>query len=402
MPTVPTPVTLRPGLTLLLAAACGLIVANLYYAQPLLGPIADDIGLSRAAAGLVVTLTQCGYGLGLLLIVPLSDRIENRRLIALALVGTAVSAAVAGLSRQPAVFLAACSAIGLSAVAAQVIVPYASYLAPESERGRVTGNIVSGLLLGIMLARPLASLLADLWGWHSVFLLSAAATLAMAGWLYAVLPPRQPPSPPPYAALLRSMWTLWRDTPVLRLRGFYQGCAFAAFSVFWSAVPLHLASTFGLSQSGIALYALVGVAGAIAAPVTGRLADRGWSDALTPAAMLLAAGAFALTLLWPAGSPGALAALVAAAVVLDMGVAASLLLGQRAIFVLGAESRGRLNGLFIATFFVGGAIGSMLGTWAYASGGWPRAALVGLALPLGSLLGWLFLRNRSRAVAAPT
>ncbi|MBQ1765101.1 MAG: MFS transporter [Aquincola sp.] len=383
-------------LSFLMAAACGLIVANLYYAQPLLGPIADSLGLSRAAAGLIVTATQCAYGAGLLLIVPLSDRVENRGLIVASLVVTAAALAVAAVAPSASLFLAACVVVGLGAVAAQVIVPFAAHLSPEAQRGRVVGNVMSGLLLGIMLARPAASLVADHFGWHAIFGLSAVATLGMALALWRLLPRRQPGGQAGYGELLRSMGRLWLATPVLRLRGFYHACGFAAFSLFWTVVPLHLAAApIGFSQTQIAWFALAGVAGAIAAPITGRLADRGFARTATPIAMLMMGAAFLIGLVHTAAVGTQVAVLLAAAIVLDMGVAASLLLGQRAIFALGAQVRGRLNGLFIAMFFVGGALGSSLGAWMYSVGGWPGACLLGLAMPVLSLVVWLVHTSRT-------
>jgi predicted MFS family arabinose efflux permease len=379
-------------LTVVMAAACGLIVANLYYAQPLLGPIAGSLGMMPGSAGLLMTATQCGYGLGLLLLVPLCDLLENRRLIVVALAGVALALVAAAWSPNAGVLLAASAGIGFFSVAAQVIVPFASHLAPEARRGRAVGNVMSGLLLGIMLARPLASLIADAWGWRAIFGLSAVATTLVAVLLRALLPPRQPVASASYPALLASMLRLFRETPLLRLRAAYHACAFAAFSLFWTAAPLYLTTAFGLSQTQIAMFALAGVAGAVAAPITGRLADRGWSAVATPVAMLLMMLGLLLSLLLPAGRPGALALLVTAAIVLDMGVSASLLLGQRAIYGLGAEVRGRLNGLFMAVFFAGGAVGSSAGAWAYASAGWPRTALIGIGLP-ALALGWLLLRG---------
>jgi predicted MFS family arabinose efflux permease len=208
--------------------------------------------------------------------------------------------------------------------------------------------------------------------------------------LWRALPRRVPSAALSYAALLGSMARLLRDTPVLQRRAAYHACLFAAFSLFWTTTPLLLAGpVFHLSQAGIALFALAGVAGAVAAPIGGRVADRGWSKPATGGAMACVALAFVLTHLAPAGSTLALGLLVAAAILLDFGVSANLALGQRAIFALGAETRSRLNGLFMTLFFLGGAAGSALGGWAYAHGGWALASMIGIALPL--LAGLLFL-----------
>jgi predicted MFS family arabinose efflux permease len=186
-----------------------------------------------------------------------------------------------------------------------------------------------------------------------------------------------------YGELLASMGHLAVTTPILQRRALYHACLFGAFSLFWTTTPLLLAGPeFHLSQGGIALFALAGVAGAVAAPIAGRIADRGWSRPATAVAMLAVAGAFLMTHIAPEGSMLALGLLVAAAILLDFGVSANLTLGQRAIFSLSAEFRSRLNGLYMATFFVGGAVGSAAGGWAYAQGGWTLASWVGFAFPV--------------------
>ncbi|WP_157020270.1 MFS transporter [Mesorhizobium xinjiangense] len=379
--------TVSTGMTFLLAAACGLIAANIYYAQPLAGPISEALGFSPEATGLIVTLTQIGYGAGLLLLVPLGDLVENRRLT-LAMIGVATLGLLgAALSPCALPFLLASLFIGVGSVAVQVLVPYAAHLAPEATRGRVVGNVMSGLMLGIMLARPVSSFIAELSSWQTVFFVSAAAMIALALVLRHALPPRVPTTKSGYGELLASMAKLAMTTPILQRRALYHACLFGAFSLFWTTTPLLLAGPeFRLSQGGIALFALAGVAGAVAAPIAGRLADRGWTRPATALAMLAVAGAFLITHLAPTGSKLALGILTAAAIVLDFGVAANLTLGQRAIFALGAEFRSRLNGLYMATFFAGGAIGSALGGWAYAQGGWTLTSWIGFALPMAALV----------------
>ncbi len=378
------------GMVWLLASATGLIVANLYYAQTLIGPISQTTGLPASAAGLIVTLTQIGYCLGLLFIVPLGDLLENRRLICSALLACAIALLAAASTSNAALFLLAAFSIGLSAVAAQILVPFAAHLSRPETRGQTVGTVMSGLLMGIMLARPVASLVADALGWHAIFVLSAAATAALALLLRARLPLRQPDSGLHYFALLGSLWHLLRDTPVLRRRAAYQACMFGAFSLFWTCVSLELTGPrFQFSQTGVAIFALVGVAGAIASPIAGRRADQGKSRSTTAAALVLGVLAFALPLLVHGGRTLELAVLVTTSIVLDMGVSANLVTGQRALFALAAATRSRLNGLYIAIFFLGGALGSSLGAWMYASHGWQGVLWAGLAFPLTALLLWL-------------
>ncbi|RYC32028.1 MFS transporter [Lichenibacterium minor] len=377
-------------MTVLLAATCGLIVANLYYAQPLAGPISASLGLSHAEAGLIVTMTQLGYGAGLLFIVPLGDLVENRRLILGVTALATLALLAAALAPTAGAFLLAALLIGVGSVAVQILVPYAAHLAPEAKRGQVVGNVMSGLMLGIMLSRPVASFIAQASSWHVVFFASTAVMVVLMAVLLRALPPRVPTQRIAYGALLASMLRLARTMPVLRRRALYQFCLFGAFSLFWTTTPLLLAGpVYGLSQFGIALFALAGVAGAVSAPLAGRVADRGWIRPASGLAMATVAAGFGLTHLAAPGSPLALGLLVAGAIVVDFGVTANLVLGQRAIFSLGAEYRARLNGMFMAFFFVGGAFGSAVGGWAYAQGGWALASAIGIALPILALLLWL-------------
>lgn len=379
----------------LLASACGLVAANLYYAQPLAGIIGAELGLSAAATGLIVTLSQIGYGLGLLFIVPLGDLIENRKLIVATIATAVLALSAAALAPHAAPFLLAIFLVGVSSVAVQMIVPFAAHMAPQAIRGRVVGNVMSGLMAGIMLARPVSSLLSEFVSWRGVFLLSAAAMVGLALVLYRLLPRRMPDAKLPYGALLSSMGRLALNTPVLQRRALYQAAMFGAFSVFWTVTPLYLSSAaFQLTQGEIALFALAGAAGAVAAPIAGRMADRGWTWVATLGALLASGISFLITHIAAEGTHLSLALLVIAAIVLDFAVTTNLVLGQRAIFSLGAEFRSRLNGIFMATFFMGGALGSALGGWAYSYGHWAAASWLGFALPV-TALGFFLTERRS-------
>ncbi len=381
---------ISPGMVWLLAIASGLIAANLYYAQPLAGPISEATGLSPQAAGLIVTFTQLGYTAGLLFIVPLGDLLENRRLVVCALLFTSGALMTAAAATNAWIFLAAALAIGLGSVAAQILVPFAAHLSRESTRGHTVGKVISGLLMGIMLARPIASLVADYASWHVVFGGASILVLALAVLLHKQLPTRVPNSPIPYSELVASLWTLFLGTSVLRRRAVYHVGLFGSFSLFWTVVPLVLAGPeFRLSLTGIAIFSLVGMAGAVASPIAGRLADKGHTLKATATALILGITSFALPLFVPASRNLALALLVIASILLDMGVAANLVLGQRVIFNLGAEVRSRLNGMYLALFFAGGALGSALGGWVYASHGWHAALWTGIAFPILALVYWL-------------
>lgn len=382
--------TLSSAMIFLLASACGLICANIYYAQPLAGMIAAELGLSAAATGLIVTLTQIGYGLGLLFVVPLGDLIENRKLI-VTTVATAVAALLAAaIAPHAAQFLAAVFLVGVSSVAVQMIVPLAAHMTPEATRGRVVGSVMSGLMVGIMLARPVSSILSEFVSWRGVFLISAGMMAVLALVLYRLLPRRMPDAKLGYGALLASMGKLAVSTPILQRRAIYHAAMFSAFSVFWTITPIYLSGpAFRLSQGEIALFALAGAAGAVAAPIAGRIADRGWTWGATLCSLLAGMASFLITHIAPEGSHLALALLVVAAILLDFAVTTNLVLSQRAIFTLGAEFRSRLNGIFMATFFMGGAVGSALGGWAYATGQWAAASWLGFALPVAGLMVFL-------------
>jgi predicted MFS family arabinose efflux permease len=393
-PTATAPAAEVPGiqnwLMLLMATACGLIAANLYYAQPLIGLIGPAIGLDSRSASLIVTLTQMGYCAGLVLLVPLADGLENRRLVITTLVAASVALAAEALAPNEPIFLLAALCVGLASVAVQMLVPMAAHMAPEASRGRVVGKVVSGLLAGIMLARPVSSLIADAWGWRAVFGLSAVLMIVMALVLHNLLPQRRPNNTQTYVSLIRSLWALLRDTPVLRRRAAYQAAAFAAFSLYWTAVPLMLAGPdFNLSQRGIAWFALAGVAGVFAAPVAGWMADKGHTRLGTGVALAMIALAFAGSAL---GLNGSLIALLIGGIVIDLGVQANLVLGQRAILTLGEHVRSRLNALYLALFFAGGAIGSAVASAAFVHGGWLWVSLIGTGFPVLALI--LFATER--------
>ncbi|PQP83792.1 MFS transporter [Paenibacillus sp. PCH8] len=384
----------------LLASACGLIVANLYYAQTVIGPISNTTGLSSAAAGLIVTLTQVGYVIGLLFIVPLSDITENRRLVVLFLTLLVIALIAAAFSSHAILFLTASLFIGIGSVVAQILVPYATYLTSEEQRGRVVGNVMSGLLLGIMLARPVASFITSLFGWQTVFVFSAIVITLLMLLLSRALPSRQPQPAMKYGQLIVSLGTLLRTYPLLRRRALYQASLFGAFSLFWTTIPLRLAHDFGMSQQGIAWFALAGVGGAIAAPIAGRWADKGLTRILTGLAIVIAAASFGLAYLFQGHSTATLVLLVVVAITLDMAVSGNLVLGQRIIYSLGSEARGRVNGIFMSIFFIGGAIGSSLGSWSYATGGWSLTTLIGLVMPLLALV-YYFTEKKAGVISNP-
>jgi predicted MFS family arabinose efflux permease len=387
----PTHLTMTRGMVLLFAFCCGVIVANIYYSQPIIELIAPDIGLSATAASLIVSLTQIGYALGMLFLVPLADLLENRKLMIITALVSVVSLLAAAFTTQPHAFLLVSLMIGLSTVSVQILIPLAAHLAPEASRGRVVGGIMGGLLLGILLARPLSSLIADHFGWRSVFMVAAAVMSVIVLILATTMPKRQPDHSATYGQLLLSLGNLFKREPVLRQRAMMQGCMFATFSLFWTAVPLELARNHGLSQTQIALFALVGAIGAVAAPIGGRLADAGHTRVTTRLALVLAVLCFLPAFIPPTNS---VIALALTGVVLDFCVQMNMVLGQRAIYALDASSRGRLNALYMTAIFVGGALGSALASALFDHTGWLGIVALGSAFPLLALV--IFLRSDRR------
>ncbi|MFE9566535.1 MFS transporter [Streptomyces sp. NPDC006487] len=376
-----------PGwLVILLAASCGLTVANLYYAQPLLEMLQHTFHLGEGTIGTLVTVTQIGYAAGMLLLVPLGDRLENRRLVSVLLVIVTVAMAAAGLAPSFPLLLVAAMIAGATSVVAQILVPFAADLAPDHTRGQVVGRVMSGLLAGILLSRTLGSMLAEVAGWRMVYLVSAALMGMLALTLRLTLPQRTPTAKGSYGALLRSTASLVRTHSVLRRRALYQAAMFGAFSAFWTTVSYVLTDApFHYSQLGIGLFALVGAAGALVAPLAGRWADRGHGRTVTAAGFLLCICAMGLAVIGRHN----IVVLVVAAVLLDLAVQSTLIVGQHAIYQLDRTARARLNSIYIGTFFIGGAVGSQVGALAFHFGGWTAVAGCAAVLPALALLLWL-------------
>jgi predicted MFS family arabinose efflux permease len=375
---------------LTMAIACGLTVANLYYSQPLLALIAKTFGVSQGTAAIVVTLTQLGYAAGLAFVVPLGDMLENRKLATRTLLVTAVALAVAAFSPDFTLFLAVSVCIGVTSVVVQILVPFAAHLAPPAERGKYVGRVMSGLLLGILLARSVASVAAAAWGWRSIYIISAVAMLVLSLVLRRVLPERKPGHSAGYGQLLRSALSMVRSEPLLRRRSLAQALMFGAFSCFWTSIAYELIDAHHLTQLQIALFALVGAGGAVAALVAGVLGDRGYGRLGRGVSILL--GAAAMVLAWLGAS--SLILLAAAAVLLDLAVQGNQVLSQRDIYALSAEARARINTVYMTSAFLGGAIASGISGWLHDEYGWPGVTIFGAILPLIAFGIWVYDRFR--------
>ena len=364
-----------------MAVACGLAAATIYVAQPLLDLLASDFHVSRGTATLLITASQLGYAVGILLVVPLGDLLENRRLVVTLLLAGAGALLLALASWSFAVFAIASLTIGVTASVAQLLIPFAANLAPDERRGRVVGRVMSGLLLGILLARTVASWVAEAAGWRTVYAVAAAATIVTALVLRRMLPHRQPAATERYGVLLHSMIALAREEPILRRRALVQMLFFGAFSAFWTTVAYELIEEHGLTHAGVGLFALVGAAGAGAAPVAGRLADRGLGR---PARGAMAAlGIVALGL---AGvGDASVVRLAAAGFLLDVAVQGHQVLSQRDVYSLRPDARSRANTIYMTVIFAGGALLTAAAGVLYEAAGWTAvsgfaASLLGLAL----------------------
>ncbi|SDD05162.1 Predicted arabinose efflux permease, MFS family [Bradyrhizobium brasilense] len=387
---------LSPAVVLLFAVACGLSVANIYFAQPLLDTMAQDLSITPAVIGGVVTLTQIGYAFGLMLIVPLGDLWDRRRLIVGQTVLSAIALTIVGTAPNAAVLLVGMVLVGLLAVVIQVLVAYAATLAAPADRGRTIGTVTSGVVSGILLARFAAGALADLGGWRVVYLTSAALTLVLAALLARALPRHapQPMAGSSYVKLLRSTVALFVEEPVLRERAVFALLIFASFSVFWSSVVLPLAAPpLSLSHTTIGMLGIAGLAGALAARNSGQLADRGWGQRTTGLSLLLMLAGWVPiaclnTSLW---------LVLAGVLMIDFAVQAIHVTNQSLIVAARPDAASRLVGGYMVFYSVGTGFGAISSTMAYAAAGWPGVCVLGAAISACALLYWVIVVSRTPA-----
>lgn len=378
-----------------MAAAVAAIVANIYYIQPLLADIARTFHLTAAGAGTVAMLTQMGTACAMLVFVPLGDARERRSLI-IALVAV-LAAALAAFAAAPTLFwlCAAGVVVGASGSVVHLIIPFAAHIAPPRSRGHVVGTVVGGLLMGILLARTLSGYVGALWGWRTMYWLAAAMMAGLCALIRIMLPRSEPQVRFRYPELLRSIWRMVLDRPTLREASFIGAMLFMAFSIFWTTLTFRLeAPPFHYGSAGAGLFGLVGAAGAAAAPLVGRLADRYGPRA--PVGWALVAGCVSFIVLAWAGAT--LAGLIAGVLLLDLGVQAGHVANQTRIYALDPAARGRLNAVYMTCYFIGGSSGSFFGglAWKYAQ--WPGVCTCGIA---ATALGLAAHLRGARGVAAP-
>jgi len=382
----------------LFAVACGLAVGNAYYAQPLLDTLADEFSISRPAIGGVITATQIGYGLGLVLLVPLGDLVNRRRLIVSQSLLSAIALLMVSWAPNAIVLLSGLSAVGFLAVVTQTLVAYASVLAKPNERGRAVGTVTSGVIIGILLARTVSGSLSDMFGWRSVYLVSAIATLVVSALLYPVLPAYDSDKTQiPYPRLVLSVFKLFAVEPVLRTRATLGLLIFTVVNMFWTPLVLPLtASPFFLSHTQVGLFGFAGAMGALGASSAGRLADAGYAQRMT---------GVALTLMVVSWLPIALLSkslwfLIAGVLIIDYALQAAHVSNQLLIFKVRPEARSRLTAAYMVCYSIACAIGSVGSTFIYAHWGWIAVCETAAGLSVVALIFWWATRHVGSSVAA--
>lgn len=376
---------LSPALILLMSVATGLAVASNYYAQPLLETIARAFSLSASSAGFIVTAAQLGYAAGLLFLVPLGDMFERRRLIVSMTLLAAGGMLITASSQSLGMMILGTALTGLFSVVAQILVPLAATLAAPEKRGKVVGTIMSGLLLGILLARTVAGLLASLGGWRTVYWVASVLMVVMAFALWRGLPKVKQENHLNYPQLLGSVFSLFTQDKLLRTRALLGCFTFANFSILWTSMAFLLASPpFNYSEGVIGLFGLAGAAGALGARPAGGLADKGKSHLTTTAGLVL------LLLSWAAIWYGHISvlSLIVGILVLDLTVQGVHITNQTVIYRVQPDARNRLTAGYMTSYFIGGAAGSLISASAWQHAGWTGVCVVGTVVAAINLLIW--------------
>ncbi len=370
-----------PSLLFAMALSCGLAVANIYYNQPMLAVMAQDFP-GHSGMPLIAMLTQLGYAMGLLLLVPLGDVVERRWLIPGQFALIALASLLAATAASATTLMLASVLLGIGATAAQQIVPVAATLADPARRGAVVGSVMSGLLAGILLSRTVAGLVTAYGSWRAMFWLAIPLALSGALLMARMIPSGLPRSPLGYGRLLHSLVGLWREEPALRRATLTQALLFASFSAFWTVLAFYLAEpAYGLGADMAGLFGVIGVAGVVAAPLAGRMADRLGARPVVLAGAVLVVLAWICFELWLS-----LAGLACGVILLDLGVQSALIAHQQRIYGLRPEARGRINTLFMTGMFLGGTLGSSLGMLVWQQGHWLGVGVAGMGLALVACL----------------
>jgi len=380
-----------------MAVAIGVVVANLYYLQPLLHQVRSDFHLSSASTSLLITLIQGGYVVGLFFLLPLGDLFVRRSLIAATFVVAAIALVLASYAHSFALFAGLTVLIGLLSVAGQIIIPFGADLAQGDQRGRVVGRLMTGLLGGVLLSRTLSGVVSEAIGWRGVYRASAVLLVVMAVVLYGTLPRERARDRFEYRHLVTGGISMMRRSPQLRRRGWFGATAFGAFSVLWSTLAFHLsAAPFHYSSGVIGLFGLVGMAGITAANVTGRLADQGRTQLATITAAVLIALAYGVLYV---GRTSVISVIVGI-ILLDAGSQGIHVSNQWIIYAIAPHQRSTINSIYMVCFFTGAALGSLASGYAFAHWGWAGTCGVGAAFGLATILPALVWRSPAPAELA--
>lgn len=361
----------------------GVVVANIYYNQPLLGRMAQTFGVSEAQAGSIAMLTQVGYATGLLFIVPLGDMLRRKQLILADFILIIISLLLAAFAPNIYFLMAASWLIGTTSVLPQLFIPLAAHLAQPEARGKAVGTVMSGLLIGILLSRTISGFVGELWGWRAMFLIAAGLMVLLWIALYLLLPEVHPEFKGSYKSLMKSLWPLFRDEPLLRLAAVRGALAFAAFGGFWATLVFLLQGPPFYASSGMAgAFGLIGALGALSAPLLGRLSDKGITRHIVTAMI----GVIIVSWVVFGFSGESLAGLVVGVVLIDIGIQATHISNQGIVFSLNPQARNRLNTIYMVIYFLGGATGTFLATQAWKLWQWNGVVGVGLVCSSLSLL----------------
>jgi len=379
------------NVSLLFAAACGMSVANIYFAQPLLDQLSSEFDIDYSIIGIVITITQIFYGLGLILLVPLGDFLNQRLLIIGQMLLTIIVLVIVGTASNSTILFAGMALVGLLAVVTQTLVAFAASMAAPAERGRVVGIVTSGIVVGILLARSFAGILTDVAGWRSVYLVSAALMLLMVCMFFRVLPQiERDVKSMSYPQLLKTVFILFKQERILRIRSVLALLIFADFSILWTSLVLPLSTPpLSLTHSAIGALGLVGVAGALSAARAGKLADKGYGQRTTGIALTL----LLISWLFISYTEQSLLALNIGIVLLDLAVQAIHVTNQTMILPLRPEARSRLTAGYMVFYSIGSASGSIASTQMYAHYGWEGVCLLGASVSALALLFWAMTRN---------
>ncbi|MDR3627298.1 MAG: MFS transporter [Ignavibacteriaceae bacterium] len=366
--------SLNPRIVLILAISCGITVANLYWAQPLLDSIANTFGSNVTTAGLIVTLTQIGYAIGLVLLVPLGDILERRKLIVIVLLISSLSLISAALSPAILIFMLSSLAIGITSVVAQILVPFSATLAQEHERGKVVGRVMSGLLLGILLARTLSGIISAFLGWRYVFGTASVLIILLSLLLNRTLPKSKIETNLSYPKLLKTVWDLVKTERVLRIRSLYGLLGFASFSVLWTSLTFLLSHPpYNFSDAVIGMFGLIGASGAASATIAGKIADKGYTKAATGIFLFSLVISFFLMIF----GRTSLVPLIVGIIIFDFAAQGAHILNQSEIYKLRPEARSRLTTAYVTSFFIGGSIGSVTSAMVFSKYGWVGVCILG-------------------------